>query len=306
MKKKLIALWLVCVMTISLMGCGSNTTNVENLSTATEMDTQCPSTAVGLNWEIKQTENTKEKINMTGFFDENYGISGGYNGKIVYTKDGGKTWNDGANKSFCRFGIEILNKKVAYTCGNGGHITKTTDGGKNWSKKKSFGDMEPNQCRILSFVDEKLGMVASAESLAITEDGATSWAELNAPTDIIGLKLTANNVCYILGKDNIIFISKDKGQTWDKVEMHLPENTIYKTDLNSATFNMDENGKGELYCLNKDGGIMSLSTTDNCKTWTSNPMPETKGYEYIYLSKDAKTLTLNTLRGDAISVLIRK
>ncbi len=292
MKKIVLSLFMVTAMVLGMTACTDNTKDKESTEKT-----------VSSKWETVKEIKPETGIYLTGFYDASYGVSVGYAGKIQYTADGGNTWNQAKNTSLCRFGLELATDKVGYTCGNGGNVTKTTDGGATWTPVTDFGDSEPQQCKTLSFVNENLGMISSSKRLAITEDGAKTWKELTPPEEITGLRFISENKCYLIGAKGNLYLSTDKGQTWTKKEIKLPDKAEYKHLENATAISMDENGKGEFFCLNDDGVLMGYTTKNGGDTWTKETKPKTEGFSVIYLSKNGEFLSVNTIRGSQITLL---
>ena len=95
---------------------------------------------------------------VAGFHDDGFGITVGYSGDVRYTTDGGQLWTSAENKSWCRYGLDIVDEKTAWHCGNGGHVRASTDGGQTWQTVADFGPNQPDHCRFLSFLDAKTGL----------------------------------------------------------------------------------------------------------------------------------------------------
>jgi len=104
-------------------------------------------------WNVVCQSEIDFNVSAAGFNDENLVITVGYAGEVHYTTDGGKDWKSAENMSYCRFGLEIIDSKIAYHCGNAGHVGFSSNGGKTWQRTTDFGDMQPRQCRYLSLVD---------------------------------------------------------------------------------------------------------------------------------------------------------
>lgn len=283
----------ICITTIGLClyGCGSNSSNIY---------------AKG-NWEIAKTLEIKQKNNIGGFYNENYGLTVGYSGTIYYTNDGGENWNKSNNSSFCRFGLYIVNDKVAYNCGNGRHVRKTTDGGVNWKAVTDFGDSEPNHCRYLSFIDENTGWIGSPSKVAITKDGGNTWNDIKLPDgigDILTIDLVNENSGYLIDSNENLYITKDGGQTWNskKLNVNNMNNTVYYTNGSYLRFTDEKNGV--LFYENKDNGAVKCAyTKDGGDTWKEKNMPEADVTNGYYLSSDGKILTITGDFGREMTVL---
>lgn len=295
--KKLMCVFTLLSILCSLFGCGDSK---EEAAKKTGTVQNMPK------WEAVTTIQHQKNIYSTGFFNKSFGVAVGYNGLIEYTNDGGKTWSAADNTSLCRFGLDMVSESVGYTCGNGGQITKTTDGAKTWKHVADFGDSEPDECTILSFISENVGMVAAAKKLAVTKDGGTSWVEITPPVEIVSLQLVSEKDCYIVGKDKMFYKSTDGGQNWEKRALNLSGFTEFKTNLKSMAVHMKEDGNGELVCLDENGTVKAYKTEDNGEAWTEEGISDVTGQSFVYISKDGGIVTLNDSTGREVTVLERK
>lgn len=289
--RKIIAGICITALSISLFGCGSS-----------EKAKNEPG------WEIIKTIDIKHKSNIGGFYDANFGMTVGYNGEMHYTNDSGESWPKGNNTSFCRFGLYIVNDKVAYSCGNAGHVRRTSDGGENWESVTNFGGYEPLQCRYLSFVDENIGWIASPKKAGATKDGGKTWNEIKLPdgiTDIFAINLLSKNQGYLIDVNNNLYITKDSGATWSSKEINIDniDNTIQKTNASYLRFSDEKNGV--FFYYSKDIKLKCSRTSDGGDTWKEETLPDITG-EGLYLSADGKILSVNLDSGEKITILQQK
>jgi photosystem II stability/assembly factor-like uncharacterized protein len=252
-------------------------------------------------WSVVNQSKVDFKVTVAGFGDEDNGITAGYAGECHYTTDGGRTWQNGANNSYCRFGLEIINNSAAYHCGNAGHVRFSADGGKTWQPAADFGEMVPKQCRYLSFSDSKTGWIASARLLAVTTDQGASWKELALPEGIGGIKAidtwSENHGCILDNKYDIYF-TEDGGKTWERQNMQIHTEGIDKTigrAPNTAMRFTDRN-RGSIIALatpQEETKLIEISTTDGGKTWTEEKLP-IGAFEssVLFFSRNASILTV--------------
>ncbi|MVX64008.1 hypothetical protein GKZ28_09915 [Clostridium chromiireducens] len=263
-------------------------------------------------WEIVKTIEIEQKSNIGGFYDDNFGITAGYNGEVHYTNDGGKSWPKGNNTSFCRFGLFIVNDKVAYTCGNGnkgGHVRKTSDGGRNWEEVSNFGESEPNQCRYLSFVDENIGWIAAPKKLGMTKDSGKTWSEIKLPDgidDITAIDLLNEDNGYLIDKNNNLYITKDLGQTWSIKKINIKNiNTSIYSETNTSYLRFFDEKKAVFFYYNKEKNLNCSYTYDGGDTWEEKILPNVIG-KGLYLSSDGKILSVNSDNAKQITILKQK
>lgn len=262
----------------------------------------------GGKWQEAKTVSIKHKSNIGGFENPNLGITVGYSGEIHYSNDGGETWPKANNTSMCRFGLDIVNDKIAWNCGNGGNVRKTTDGGKNWEEVTDFGKSEPEQCRYASFIDENTGWLGAADYLGCTKDGGKTWSDVKLPdgcSKILSIDLLNENQGYLIDGDGKLYITKDGGETWDNKSIKVDDMNTSYTSTNSQAFRFTDEKNGILFYFTKDTlQLKSLKTKDGGETWTENKLPEIdleKGP--IYISHDGKLASINNHNGSKITLL---
>ncbi len=233
--------------------------------------------AAGTQWTLVAESKVDFPIFTVEFFDENMGVTVGTAGKAYSTTDGGKNWTKAANDSPCRFGLDILDGKVVYTCGNQGIITKSVDGGVNFEHATDYGDSEPKQCTLMSFCDENTGIAASKGRLGLTTDGGVTWTDLDVPCSILAIRIVdAQNIC-LLSEDMVLYRTADGGSTWEETQITFPLGDDYYFDLNNIDFSVDGEQAYTFFCIqNSTKRLKCYSTTDNGATFTENLMPDTK------------------------------
>ena len=249
---------------------------------------------------ITVSEVQQGTVTIAGFVDKEYGITVGYGGQKRYTVDGGKIWEIGQNSSFCRFGLEILNRDRAWSCGNLGHNRKSL---------KDFGPAEPLHCRFISFCNDKDGWLAAPSILAKTNDSGENWEQIDLPPDIgniLAINLPDVNTGYLLDDKGIIFKTTDLGKSWKKMDIVLEKENYFlsSTDASSCVMKFINNsGIVILRQVKPDLQIMALYTEDGGKTWNPKIIPykipgnnkedKSEWEYYMFLSQDWKYLTIS-------------
>jgi photosystem II stability/assembly factor-like uncharacterized protein len=247
-------------------------------------------------WKLVVESRITHKSNLAGFYDNKNGITVGPSGECHYTENAGKSWPSGTNFSACRYGLEIVDAKIAWHCGNGGHVRLSMDGGHSWMPVADFGRPTPNQCRFLSFVDDQTGWIASPYGMmAKTIDGATTWNAVKLPEgmdDIAAISLLTKDIGYILDMSGMLYKTNDGGQTWSSSESGFKDAPMAMKLLTpqEAMRFIDEKHGVIVACLNDDKVYASI-TTDGGKTWKREKIPGSMGP--VFLSRDGRTLTVN-------------
>ncbi len=270
-------------------------------------------------WQFVNKINiTKFSLNYIGFFNENFGIgvNGAYlcNG-VYFTNDGGKTWAEGKNKSSDLYGIEIVNEKTAYACGNSRNVRFSRDGGKTWEAAKNIGDGEPNHCRYLSFLNPQTGWIASGELLASTTDGGNSWDKIDIPSgagDIMAIDLSSGNTGYIFDSNGSLYKFSGNNTGWRKIAISGLNPADYLLMISGSPsvivkFFDANNGMIILKQLKPEKALVSFSTKDGGKSWIKEKVADNKicgSNSNLYLSKDGNLLTIKN--SGVVTLLKRK
>jgi photosystem II stability/assembly factor-like uncharacterized protein len=258
-------------------------------------------------WSVVRQSEVDFNVTIAGFSDEDKGITAGYAGECHYTTDAGKEWPKADNNSYCRFGLEIINNSAAYTCGNAGHVRFSDDGGKTWELVTNFGEMQPNQCRYLSFSDGKTGWIASVRLLAATTDQGSSWNELVLPEGRGGIKAidtwAANQGCILDNKYDLYF-TDDGGNTWERRTIQTGREGIDKkiTPAPNTVMRFTDRNQGVIIvqaAVQDKTKLIEMRTTDGGKTWSEEEIPiEAFESSVLFLTRDARFLTVyDTVNG---------
>lgn len=91
------------------------------------------STNGGLYWDGIYTGTPLMSFYGVDFYNADYGIVSGQDGKMLVTTDGGVNWTtSNAGGTGLMSGVYILNEQTAFTAGTPEQVFKSTDGGLNW------------------------------------------------------------------------------------------------------------------------------------------------------------------------------
>jgi len=188
------------------------------------------------------------------FINSNVGwLAGGDNGGfpsyishrvILYTSNGGATWNEQYGEPYESplKSIYFVDQNNGYACGESGIIMKTTDGGINWSQQviSSF------HLRNIFFTDNLNGWV-TGEYLGLphytavfrTTDGGVNWIEtqLGADESLSGIYFVDNMKGWAVGGANsqgLVYYTSDGGANW--IQQNIPT-----TEYLYRVFFIDEN-----------------------------------------------------------------
>jgi photosystem II stability/assembly factor-like uncharacterized protein len=119
------------------------------------------------------------------FLDATHGWAIGYDGTVLATADGGKTWQlqqfDAAwGKPY--FDVLFFDTSSGLLAGANGTLKKTSDGGKTWDAVNSdvFGDT-PNLYNLVALGNGSLLLAGERGFLARSTDKGATWVQLKSP-----------------------------------------------------------------------------------------------------------------------------
>jgi photosystem II stability/assembly factor-like uncharacterized protein len=246
-------------------------------------------------WELVASSRPNGTTFAAGFDSESYGLTVGYSGDVRYTTDGGQTWARADNVSMCRFGLDIVDTRIAWHCGNGGAVRLSVDGGRTWSKGGAYGPNQPNHCRFLSFLDDKTGWAATPSMLGMTTDGGQTWTDLVLPegTDKIAtIALRTPSDGYVLDLRGRLFATQDGGQTWTMHSLGLKDGQLLPTGVTpmAAMRFLDDRQGIVVYQVARQ--VWAAQSTDGGQTWRHELIPGIEDVYAFYLAHDGRLLTL--------------
>jgi photosystem II stability/assembly factor-like uncharacterized protein len=247
-------------------------------------------------------------VTLAGFHDTNFGMTIGPDDDVRYTVDGGTTWAKSEGELHCRHGLDIVDRKVAWHCGNGG-TRMSADGGLTWTTTA------PSPCPSLSFLDARTGWAASPYELRATADGGSSWPHLNPPVGenlIAAVALTPAGAGYALDQSGNLHVTADGGGTWETRSIGLENGARLVPSFDgprAALRFVDERHAILVYDL-EDRSVWFAVTRDGGSTWRHEEIVELRNrstYYYPFLSRDGTLLTVtdNFNSGKNVSILFR-
>jgi len=197
-------------------------------------------------------------------FNENKFIATSWEGYLLKSNDGGKTWltiDIQNNKRL--YAIYFLNDQIGWISGEDGTLLKTIDGGNNWNVS-NIG--YSNILYDIYFFNENVGFITSNYGRIFkTTDGGITWNS----TQVGSGWNNYYRLCFIDSSNGFvagdgIFKTTNAGQTWEIINTPEPySNSIYFIDENNG-FVGTYRGK-------------ILKTTDAGITWSTISL----GFEFI-------------------------
>jgi photosystem II stability/assembly factor-like uncharacterized protein len=169
--------------------------------------------------------------------DADHAIVVGYDGKILLTADGGRTWTrirSGTTRALFR--VCFVDPAHGWISGQEGVILRTTDGGQSWERQKSGTDV---YLFSLSFADLQHGWAVGDKSILLeTRDGGANWSlhkiipasqkELSSEEAVVSqdpvlydVQFLDSRTGWVTGEFGKIYHTTDGGQSWSEQEQSL-------------------------------------------------------------------------------------
>lgn len=174
-------------------------------------------------WVYQNPYPTKNSILATKFVTPKKGWVAGEHGIILYTEDGGDTWN--AQKSGTDEDIRSLsftNEKHGWAVGKNGLILHTRDNGKKWI---SQGNSTSTLNCVFSISDKEAWAVGNEGIVLHTMDSGEKWNRLalGIPRAVASIYFRNHQTGWMIAGDTI-YRTTDSGKTWEKslLEVELP------------------------------------------------------------------------------------
>ena len=224
---------------------------------------------------IQQNSGTTRNLYGVFFVDSLTGWVVGDSGTILFTNDGGNTWNTQSSPvNYPLTAIVMLNDTVGYisvgdtsSASSTGAVLKTVDGGNTWSL---IDPGTSNALLDIDFVDENTGWVlgasgSSGATILKTSDGGATWVSQGSSIFgwFYGVNAVSADVAYVTGvtfwpsQMGVIYGTTDGGASWNDQTPGTPP------FLREIFFVSSDTG----FCVGDQGAI--FSTTDAGNTWTS-------------------------------------
>jgi photosystem II stability/assembly factor-like uncharacterized protein len=232
-------------------------------------------------------------VTIAAFYNEHFGLTAGPDDDVRYTDDGGNSWTRAAGELHCRHGLEIVDERVAWHCGNGG-TRLSIDGGRTWKT------VAPSACPNLSFLNARTGWSASPYQLQTTGDGGATWRALASPVDagkIAAIALRTEDDGYVLDEAGTLYVTSDGGEHWEARSLGLEVDERLVPSVNGPRAAMrfldDRNGMVVFDLL--DRSVWFAVTGDGGKTWQKAEISILRNQSFffqVFLSRNARWLTV--------------
>jgi len=247
-------------------------------------------------------------VTLAGFHTDSFGFTVGPDDDVRYTTDSGQSWTKAASALHCRHGLEIVDEKVAWHCGNGG-TRVSADGGQTWQT------VAPSACPYMSFLDAQTGWTASPYDLQTTSNGGASWNKIALPPvmkDIATIALRTTNDGYVLDTAGNLLVTADGGRSWEVHSLGLKtgERLIATADGPDAVMRFVDARHGMVVFDLEDKTVWFAITEDGGQSWQRAEIPELRNrslYYHFYLAHNGYLLTAtdNFNNGANTSLVLR-
>lgn len=124
-------------------------------------------------------------LNRVRFVDDQHGWAVGYDGTVLATEDGGKTWallQFDADWGRAYYDVLFTDAQSGFVLGGNGRLWRTADGGKNWEPIESpVFEEQPNLYNIARLGNGTLVMTGERGLIARSTDDGATWERLKSP-----------------------------------------------------------------------------------------------------------------------------
>ncbi len=125
-------------------------------------------------------------------------------GKVVYTHNGGTTWNTITISSININDIFFIDENIGWVVGTSGKISKTIDGGLTWSTQTSGTSLSLNS---ISFYDTNNGWIVGQNGKILrTTNGGATWTDFTSPTttNLTAVQIISPTLGYAVGENGVM------------------------------------------------------------------------------------------------------
>ena len=183
-------------------------------------------------WELVREPEADFYYYSIHFVDHRHGWTVGDSGRVIYSRDGGRSWKDRSLETSQDLkAVHFINRQTGWTGGHQRALYKTTDGGQSWHEIELPIDNEKIIFEI-HFVNEETGWVVhNGGELLYTEDGGDTW-EVQTSWERGGagrLSFVSGLVGYVLPAiDGGMLKTTDGGRDWNPIPR---PDTRWETDM---------------------------------------------------------------------------
>jgi photosystem II stability/assembly factor-like uncharacterized protein len=248
-------------------------------------------------WQLVVVHDVRQNVMAAGFLTPEFGITAGTApGWMFTTTDGGRHWFQGTNESDCRYGIDIVDTRVAWTSGGMMNVRRTSDGGAHWLPVTDYGAGTTRPFHTISFLDDTTGWIASLYMFGATADGGTTWSDVPLPDgldDIASVDLIAPGTGFLLDFSGRLYFTSDNGLHWETAgRLDLNGLVLPREAYQMAAIRFTDRMHGLIVVSEtyRKGRVRAYHTTDGGLTWSAEDVPAESGP--VFLSRVEPLLTV--------------
>lgn len=195
-------------------------------------------------------------LNAIHFTDEFNGIVCGFEGTLLKTDDGGKSWfNVDSLYSLNFWDITFINHQRGFVVGEGGAIITTNDSGYTWQPIPS--SVSQTLFKI-KFINENTGFIVGNEGTILkTTNGGTNWRRVvsNSTSLLYSFAMIDDLNGFAVGWEGEIISTTNGGDIWEK------QPSLSNQYLRDIDFSTSDNG------VIVGGGGLIYTTSNGGKKW---------------------------------------
>jgi len=160
------------------------------------------------------------------FFNKDEGYIGTDRGDILYTQDGGRSWDTRLTGWFYDVrDIWFISKDIGFASVDFGALFKTTTGGRTWSEVNLSTFGFSTRVSDMVFFNDQTGLMTTNNGLGKTTNGGQSWSLVPASPSGQQIEFVDANVGFMYGDFTTFSKTTDGGSTWEYL-FNVPTNSV--------------------------------------------------------------------------------
>lgn len=225
-------------------------------------------------WQNSGVSGLSDELKNVCFANSSYGWVVGSNGRILYTSNGGTTWNaQTSGTAQALEGVSFVDTVNGWVVGGGSTVIHTTDGGANWTSQDS-GSTASFYCA--NFLNSNLGWVVGTSGAVLkTTDGGANWTSQTTPAanNYYSVYFLDSDKGWITGSSGNSYYTTNSGANWTSQNSYSAGNNLLEIFMFDQTLGWIAGGSGSYSAYNY--------TTDGGNVWNWPALSNMFGYNSI-------------------------